>query len=77
MTDDTAIVIRQTVAADWPALKQLRLAALRDAPTAFGVTHAQALGNSDAQWQARADGSGPGTFTWPGAARTRSAWRRQ
>ena len=68
MTGARPIVVRPTVAADWPALKQLRLAALRDAPTAFGVTHAQALGNSDAQWLARAAGSGPGTFymAWHG-----------
>ena len=57
-----ALRVRRSVAADWPALKALRLAALLDAPTAFGVSHAEALHNPDSQWLARADGSGPATF---------------
>lgn len=56
------IVVRPTVLEDWRTLKQLRLAALLDAPTAFGVSHAEALDNPDSQWQARAAGTGPGTF---------------
>lgn len=58
----SALRVRRSVAADWPALKALRLAALLDAPTAFGVSHAEALHNPDSQWLARAAGSGPGTF---------------
>lgn len=48
------IIIRPTGAVDWPALKATRLAALLDAPTAFGASHASAAGFSDADWQQRA-----------------------
>ncbi|WEF31574.1 GNAT family N-acetyltransferase [Pseudoduganella chitinolytica] len=51
------MTIRPTTAADWRALKAIRLAALRDAPTAFGVTHASAVAYSDEQWQTRAAGT--------------------
>lgn len=56
------IVVRCTRLADWSVLKHVRLAALRDAPMAFGVSHAQALGNTDGDWQTRAAGKGPATF---------------
>lgn len=60
--------VRPTVAADWAVLKALRLTALRDAPTAFGVSHAEALKDSDGRWQARAAGDGPASFflAWSG-----------
>ncbi|NBV20174.1 MAG: GNAT family N-acetyltransferase, partial [Janthinobacterium sp.] len=48
------ILIRPTTAGDWPALKSARLAALLDAPTAFGASHASAARFSDADWQQRA-----------------------
>ncbi|KAB8061257.1 GNAT family N-acetyltransferase [Janthinobacterium sp. FT14W] len=48
------ILIRSTNAADWPALKSARLAALLDAPTAFGASHASAARFSDADWRQRA-----------------------
>jgi ribosomal protein S18 acetylase RimI-like enzyme len=51
--------IRTTSADDWEILKEIRLAALRDAPTAFGVSHATAAGYSDAQWRERAAGPHP------------------
>jgi ribosomal protein S18 acetylase RimI-like enzyme len=51
--------IRATAADDWKTLKELRLAALRDAPTAFGVSYATAAGYSDAQWRERAAGPHP------------------
>ena len=37
-----AVVVRPTSLHDWPVLKALRLAALADAPTAFGVSLAEA-----------------------------------
>lgn len=40
----------------WQALRAVRLAALRDAPTAFGVTHAQSSANTDDDWRAHAAG---------------------
>ena len=51
--------IRSTTADDWPILKTMRLAALHDAPTAFGVSHATAAAYSDAQWRERAAGPHP------------------
>ena len=57
-----AVVVRPTGLHDWPVLKALRLAALADAPTAFGVSLAEAAANPDAQWMARAAGTGPGRF---------------
>jgi ribosomal protein S18 acetylase RimI-like enzyme len=48
--------IRATTADDWAALKEIRLAALRDAPTAFGVSHATAAAYSEEQWRERAAG---------------------
>lgn len=48
------MIIRPTTESDWETLKAIRLAALLDAPTAFGVTHASAAAYTDAQWQERA-----------------------
>ena len=47
--------IRLTQTEDWMLLKQVRLAALLDAPTAFGVSHQAAASYTDEQWQERAD----------------------
>lgn len=49
-----ALTIRLTCASDWQQLKQVRLAALLDAPTAFAVSHRTAAAYTDAQWQQRA-----------------------
>lgn len=54
--------IRATTASDWPTLKATRLAALLDAPTAFGASHASAAGFSDADWQQRAVSTPQRTF---------------
>ena len=54
--------IRATTASDWLALKATRLAALLDAPTAFGASHASAAGFSDADWQQRAISTPQRTF---------------
>lgn len=56
------MIIRPTTEDDWTALKAIRLAALRDAPTAFGVDHSTAAANSDEQWRNRAAGRGPARF---------------
>jgi ribosomal protein S18 acetylase RimI-like enzyme len=56
------IIIRPTTATDWPALKATRLAALLDAPTAFGASHASAAGFSDADWKQRAVSTPQRTF---------------
>ena len=56
------IIIRPTSAADWQALKATRLAALLDAPTAFGASHASAARFSGAEWQQRAVSTPQRTF---------------
>jgi len=61
------MIVRPTTEADWPALKSARLAALLDAPTAFGVSHKQAAAQSEAQWRERAaaaDAAVPKTMFW-------------
>lgn len=48
------IKIRATEEQDWIILKETRLAALLDTPTAFGVSYQIAITNSDEQWKQRA-----------------------
>ena len=54
--------IRSTVKEDWKRLRQVRLAALLDTPTAFGVSYQTAADYTDEQWQVRA--SSTGTAFW-------------
>lgn len=54
--------IRSTEVKDWMLLKQVRLAALLDTPTAFGVSYQTAALYSDEQWKDRA--SSAGTEFW-------------
>jgi len=54
--------IRVTQKQDWLLLKQIRLAALQDTPTAFGVSYQTAAADSDVQWQVRA--AGERTWFW-------------
>lgn len=54
--------IRLTTKHDWHRLKQVRLTALLDSPTAFGVSYQTAAGYTDEQWQQRA--SSTGTAFW-------------
>lgn len=56
------LTIRACSEEDWEALKAVRLAALADAPTAFGVSHAAAMNYTDAQWRERAAGRGQARF---------------
>jgi ribosomal protein S18 acetylase RimI-like enzyme len=46
--------IRATEEQDWEILKKIRLAALLDTPTAFGVSYQTALTDSDELWKRRA-----------------------
>ena len=57
-----SIVIRATALADWRDLKAARLAALLDAPTAFGASHASAAAFTDEDWQQRAVSTPQRTF---------------
>lgn len=56
------MTIRATTEQDWEVLRDIRLASLADAPTAFGITYAAAAANSETQWRDRAAGRGPGRF---------------
>ncbi len=62
VSENSIVEVRPTSLSDWSVLKALRLAALADAPAAFGVSLAEAAANPDAQWMARAAGTGPGRF---------------
>jgi ribosomal protein S18 acetylase RimI-like enzyme len=50
------ITIRPTLENDWTSLKAVRLAALLDSPTAFGVTYESAAAYTEEQWKTRASG---------------------
>lgn len=50
------MIVLPTTEAHWQALRAVRLAALLDAPTAFGVTHAQSSANTEDDWRAHAAG---------------------
>ncbi len=54
--------IRLTKTEDWMLLKHIRLAALLDTPTAFGVSYQTAAQYTDEQWKSRA--SSAGTAFW-------------
>src|ERR1035437_9937866 len=53
------VVIRETVMDDWRALRDIRLAALADAPDAFASTYASEGGLHAADWRGRVGGRGP------------------
>lgn len=44
--------IREIVPGDWAVFRDVRLAALADSPSAFGVALADAASRSDAEWEA-------------------------
>ena len=48
------MIIRETHAQDWASLKSVRLEALLDTPTAFGVSHETAASYADERWKALA-----------------------
>jgi ribosomal protein S18 acetylase RimI-like enzyme len=56
------LIIRATTEQDWEILKELRLASLLDAPTAFGLTQATAAAYTDSQWRDRAAGRSPAEY---------------
>jgi ribosomal protein S18 acetylase RimI-like enzyme len=53
-----AVTVRRATAEDWPAIRDVRLRALRDAPTAFSTTYDQAVERTSSDWQAWVTGEG-------------------
>jgi len=47
------VLVRATELADWPALRDIRLEALRDHSSAFGSTYAQEAARDEAHWRRR------------------------
>src|ERR1700722_5517306 len=47
------VLVREAVSGDWQALRDIRLEALRDAPSAFGSTHQREAGQPEAHWHDR------------------------
>jgi len=47
------VLVRETVLADWQALRDIRLLALRDAPYAFGSTYEDQVNFGEADWRQR------------------------
>lgn len=45
------MIVRETNAQDWVSLKTVRLEALLDAPTAFGVSYQTAITYTDERWK--------------------------
>ena len=47
------VMVRETVMDDWQALRDIRLAALRDAPDAFASTYAEQAAFEETEWRQR------------------------
>lgn len=52
------VLVRETVPGDWEALRDIRLEALRDAPTAFWSTYDQEALREETHWRDRIDRGG-------------------
>ena len=51
-------VVRETVPGDWQALRDIRLEALRDAPSAFASSYACEAARDEEHWRGRSSGGG-------------------
>ena len=47
------VVVRTATIEEWQVLRDIRLAALRDAPNAFGSTYAEQAASVEADWRRR------------------------
>jgi hypothetical protein len=62
-------LVRETEVDDWAAMRDIRLAALQDAPDAFAATYHQEASFTEAQWRARIDRGGSFLAYVPESAR--------
>ncbi|MFN2461488.1 MAG: hypothetical protein ABR591_12515 [Candidatus Velthaea sp.] len=51
------MTVRPLIRADWPALRDVRLRALRTEPGVFTSTYERECGKTDDEWQSLADGN--------------------
>ena len=69
MRNSTAVHVRVAGPEDWSTWRDLRLRALRDAPSAFGSTHERESGFDDSRWVDRLrDPTGVSVLAWVGGA---------
>ena len=52
------VLVRETVLGDWHALRDIRLEALRDAPSAFASSYAHEAARDEEHWRGRSSGGG-------------------
>ena len=52
------VLVRETVLDDWQVLRDIRLEALRDAPTAFGSAYEREILRGEEHWRDRSGGGG-------------------
>ncbi len=64
--EQTAAQIRRAGPHEWRAYRELRLAALAEAPYAFGSTLERELGFDDERWQRRLSSSAASFLAWRG-----------
>ena len=62
------VLVRETIPDDWQALRDIRLEALRDAPSAFGSTYEREVQCGDDHWHNRIARGGTFLAFIPGAA---------
>ena len=55
-----AVIVDRIRPEEWALLRELRLAALRDSPAAFGQSHDEAVRQSEAEWRATAQAAAAG-----------------
>jgi GNAT superfamily N-acetyltransferase len=67
------VMVRDVTAADWAALRDIRLEALQNAPDAFGSTFAREVAFGEADWQARISRGGNFLGYLPEASATEPA----